>query len=443
MKIGYISADFGVPIFGHKGASTHVREMVNAFRRLGHEVFIVSPAMHIGKGEAFALKKGLNELASIPAPFFKLFEYPQGRQDNTGGLFFLQVPQAALRARMLAELDKWDHLRGKKSRVKPELRNQLYNLTLFESALAFFRRHTIDFIYERYALFGMAGIRIARELKIPHILEINAPLADEQQRWRGLEMRELARTTEREILCSTDRVLAVSNALKEFALSCNAPAERVAVLPNAVDPERFCAQIDGAEVRSRLSLEQKCVIGFIGSLKPWHGLESLLLAFARLHASHPHTHLLIVGDGPMRELLQANAVKNGLAETVTFTGNVHHCDVPRYLAAMDIALAPFAPMEQFYFSPLKIFEYMAMAKPVVAAQIGQVQEIIKEGETGKLFAPGDVDDLLRVVTQLVEDANSRKKLGQRAREWILAGHTWDHNARQVVQIVSYLMAAHE
>lgn len=86
---------------------------------------------------------------------------------------------------------------------------------------------------------------------------------------------------------------------------------------------------------------------------------------------------------------------------------------------------------------------MAMAKPVVAAQIGQVQEIIKEGETGKLFAPGDVDDLLRVVTQLVEDANSRKKLGQRAREWILAGHTWDHNARQVVQIVSYLMAAHE
>lgn len=416
MNIAYLSADFGVHVFGFKGASIHVREMVAALHKAGHTLWVVSPAIGTTEG---GLK--LEELdASILA----------WQKNATLHL----VPPAEGHLQLFRELEAVDKTFAMKTRMRHELRNWLYNLTIYEQLRDKLRAWKIDCIYERYALFSNAGLRLARELGVPHLLEVNAPLADEQEKMRGLEMKELARAAERYIYQNTDRVLVVSQNLKDFVAGCGVPHERIHVLPNAVDVERFVAAHSSMKVRERYRLHDKHVIGFVGSLKPWHGTSTLVEAFAHLQREHAHAHLLIVGEGPARASLEQAAADLLLNGAVTFTGNVAHEEIPHYLAAMDTTVAPYIPSEHFYFSPIKIFEYMVMSKPVVAGKIGQVEEIIRDGETGLLFEPGNVEQLTAALARLASDAQLGRSLGARARAWVQQERTWDNNARQVVEL---------
>ncbi len=410
MNIAYISADFGVPIFGYKGASIHVREMVAALRKASHAVCIISPAIAMAEVERLA------ENVSV-----------------------LPVPARERQLLLSQELEALDEFLGIKTRVRQELRNLLYNLALYEKTRDHLLANPVDLIYERYTLFAAAGIRLARELGVPHILEVNAPLAYEQEKTRGLEMKELARETERRIFREAGRVIVVSRQLQEFVVSCGVPEARIHILPNAVDPQRFAKARGDGSVRAQHRLEGKRVVGFVGSLKPWHGTETLLEAFRELHATAANTHLLIVGDGPGRAHLENYAHTHNLNGAVTFTGNVPYDDIPRYLAAMDIAVAPYTPSENFYYSPIKIFEYMAMGKPVVGGKIGQVEEVIADGETGVLFEPGNIIQLQAVLTKLAHDPSLCQRLGENARAWVENERTWDNNARQVVEIARELL----
>jgi glycosyltransferase involved in cell wall biosynthesis len=427
MNIAYLTADFGVPVFGFKGASIHVREMVRALQSAGHSVRVYSPSIHDGKergGERAGKKNTLED--SCPS-------------DNRQPEFHSVLPNER-HLQLFQDLEKLDKLLRLKTRIRQELRNLLYNLAMHEAVLASLRTWRPDFIYERYALFGVAGIRLARELDVPHLLEVNAPLAYEQEKMRGLEMKELARATEQQIYLETDQVMVVSRQLHETVAACGVPDERICVLPNAVDPSQFRSATGGRRVREQHGLATKRVVGFVGSLKPWHGTETLVEAFRALQARIDNVHLLIVGDGPAREALQQFAASAGLNGGVTFTGNVPYADVPDYIAAMDIAVAPYTPNEKFYYSPIKIFEYMVMGKPVVAGGIGQVKELINHGETGLLFEPGNVTQLSEMLATLANDPPLCRRLGDKAREWVKCERTWENNASQVVALASELIS---
>lgn len=425
MNLAYITADFGVPIFGFKGASIHVREMVTALQNCGHTLCAISPATE-DEGQTWG------EVVAPTAPFAA----PVQRRGNIN---FLTVRPGAEQLHVFKELEALDKFWGVKTRTRHELRNQLYNLALYEAALAWARTVRLDFVYERYGLFNYAGICLARELGVPHILEVNAPLAYEQEKMRGLEMKELAREMERHVFCGSDLVLVVSQPLHDYVISCGVSPERVRVLPNAVDPQRFVAPTQGQCVRAQYALAQKFVIGFVGSLKPWHGTDSLLEAFRELRKQAPQAHLLIVGDGPARTALEHYAAKYELAPFVTFTGNVPYEQVPEYVAAMDVTVAPYTPHENFYYSPIKIFEYMVMGKPVVAGALGQVKDLIKHGETGLLYEPGDIAQLTATLLQLAHDAASTRAMGERAQAWVCRERTWENNARQVIEMAQGLM----
>jgi glycosyltransferase involved in cell wall biosynthesis len=416
MNIAYLTADFGVHVFGYKGASIHVREMVAALHRAGHKLWVVSPA--IGTTE------GGEKLEHLDASI-------QAWQKNAT---LLHVLPDERHLQLFRELEAVDKTFGMKTRVRHELRNVLYNLTLYERLRDKPAAWKIDFIYERYALFCNAGLRLAREWGVPHLLEVNAPLAEEQEKMRGLEMKDLARAAERYIYQNTDRVLVVSENLKQFVASCGVPQARIHVLPNAVDAERFSAAATSTKIRGRYQLEGKHVIGFVGSLKPWHGTDTLVAAFAQLQRTAPHAHLLIVGEGPARNDLEQAARGLQLNGAITFTGNVPHEEIPHYVAAMDVTVAPYVPSEHFYFSPIKIFEYMVMAKPVVAGKIGQVEEIIREGENGVLFEPGNIAQLTAALAHLANDPELRRRLGESARAWVYEERTWKNNARKVTEL---------
>jgi glycosyltransferase involved in cell wall biosynthesis len=160
-------------------------------------------------------------------------------------------------------------------------------------------------------------------------------------------------------------------------------------------------------------------------LKAWHGLSVLVEAFGLLRARCPQARLLIVGDGPERENIVAALAEQGSTEVSTFTGAVGPEAVAGFLASMDVAVAPYPALEQFYFSPLKVYEYMAAGRAVVASRIGQLKTLIQPEQTGLLVPPGDAAALAQSLVRLHDEPALRERLGAAAREKVLSEHTWD------------------
>jgi glycosyltransferase involved in cell wall biosynthesis len=194
-----------------------------------------------------------------------------------------------------------------------------------------------------------------------------------------------------------------------------------------VDTDRFHPRVAPA-----LPAPDLCTIGFVGSLKPWHGVEVLFDAFARVHATHPRTRLLIVGDGPERASIERRAASLGIAQHTQFTGAVDAALIPSMITSMDIATAPYPQTDGCYFSPLKLFEYMACARAVAASRTGQVPDIIRDNVTGVLCQPGDAASLATALASLVDSLATRARLGTAAQREVLASRTWLHVGRTIV-----------
>src|SRR5262249_3886498 len=168
-------------------------------------------------------------------------------------------------------------------------------------------------------------------------------------------------------------------------------------------------------VRARWRLGDGPLLGFVGGLRPWHGVEALPEVLGRLARRHPGLRLVVVGDGPLRADLERDLRGRDLGRAVVFTGSVPHEEVPALVRHFDVALAPYArPGHPFYFSPLKLFEYMACAAPVVAAALGQIAEVVRDGETGLLVPPGDAAALAAACDRLLADAALGRRPGRAA-----------------------------
>jgi glycosyltransferase involved in cell wall biosynthesis len=186
------------------------------------------------------------------------------------------------------------------------------------------------------------------------------------------------------------------------------------------------------------------VLGFVGGLRPWHGVDILPRLLERLVERDRSVRLVIAGDGPLRSDLERDFDERGLTAHVHFTGAVAHEQVPEWIEKFDVALAPYSrPEHAFYFSPLKIFEYMACGAAVVAARLGQIEEVVSDGETGLLYSPGELDELARACERLLADAALRQRLGEAAAKEVHGRYTWDQNAARVIGLVQSLARRQE
>ena len=394
MRIAYLCTDLGVPVCGSKGASIHVRELSGALKALGHEVLGVCARLG-------------------------------GTPPDTYDVPLLEVPE--------------EPVGGPPARDRG-VRFAAYASSVPARALPPLRDFAPDMLYERYALNGTAGLTIAHELGIPHLLEVNAPLVDEEVAHRGLASTESARRVEREILRRADRILAVSEELKRWLLGLGVAEERILVLANAADPGRFeAARGERSDVRRRLGVNGTPVVAFVGTLRPWHDPSILVQALGLLRARGEAPRLLFVGDGPERANVEQLAAERRLTALVTFTGAVDHDEVPVYLAAADVAVASYHPDTGSYFSPLKLFEYQAAGLPVVAAEVGEIPHCVRAGETGLLYPPGDAEALADALATLIDDRERAAELGRHGREHVLRHHTWSSNAQAVAAVAGELL----
>jgi glycosyltransferase involved in cell wall biosynthesis len=380
MRIAYVCSDPGVPVFGHKGCSVHVTEMLRAFARCGAQV------------DVFA-----------------------ARSDGH--------PPADLEHVQVHLLPGWANV----ARAARPMSANALNAAL---GVALDRHGPFELVYERYSLWSTAAMEHARAARIAGLVEVNAPLIDEEAAYRGPLDELSAAALTRQSFSAATALLAVSKSITDYVHRYRDARDGVYVLPNGVDPDRFAPGL----AASLPAPDGVFTVGFVGSLKPWHGVMTMANAFRQLHSHASNTRLLVVGDGPERDRLLAYFATHNLLEVTTFTGAVAASDVPGLLASMDVGMAPYSNCRDFYFSPLKVYEYMAAGLAVVASDLGQIAEVVEHEVDGWLCAPDDPPAWMTALQLLHRNPDIGSRLGQAARQKVSQHHTWDAVARRVLDL---------
>lgn len=361
MRVAYLCADPGVPVFGTKGASVHIQEIVRAFRARGDEVTV------------YATRRGDHVPADLAA--LRVVERRVARGDTAA-----RERDIARAARELAALAADDGC---------------------------------DLVYERFSLFSEGGVQLAERTAARLVIEVNAPLIDEQRTHRELVDEAGARAAAERSLRAADVVACVSAPVSEWARGLGAAAPVVAA--NGVNTDRIRPS------SARRYAGDIPTIGFVGTLKRWHGVDVLLDAAAELDRRGCRIRLAVIGDGPAGPELREQAERHRL--DVLFTGAVAPADVPTLLGGIDIGVAPYREADD-YFSPLKVCEYLAAGIPVVASAVGQLPELVTHGETGALVRPGDPLALADALQALADDPATRVRWSMAARRRAVAAHDW-------------------
>lgn len=376
-RIAYICTDPGVPVFGRKGSSVHVQEVIRSFLRRGASVHLF--ARRFG-GECPPDLRRLTWSALTPA-------------DNWG---------TDERERSLVALNAM-------------LPDQLAAAGPF------------DMLYERHALWSHAALEWSRRQAIPSVLEVNAPLVDEQATHRSLHDRERAELIVRKAYLAATRIIAVSSGVAEQIRDSGILSWKIRVIGNGVDVGRFPDR--------RWKGDGAIRIGFVGTLKPWHGLPVLIDAVRLARNAGVPLRLLIVGDGPERRAVEQRLFESGLDHQTDMVGSVSPSDVPRLLAEVDIAVAPYPNLPGFYFSPLKIAEYMAAGCAILASRIGDIDGLITDEVNGLLCRPGDADSFASGIVRLHRDPHLRERLGAAARRKAARDLSWNTIAERILNLV--------
>jgi glycosyltransferase involved in cell wall biosynthesis len=284
------------------------------------------------------------------------------------------------------------------------------------------------FVYQRYSLNNVAGVVLARARGVPLVLEANASEVAWREEWSSLQFPHLARACERFVLRNSDRIAAVSaNAAREL-LAAGADPARVRVVPNGVEIDRF----RGTQPHELPFDPDAIVIAFAGLFYPWHGARWLAEAFALVHRERPHARLLLIGDGEEQQLARSILVRAGVAGAALLTGMVARDRVPGYLAAADILVCPHARNDSFVGSPIKLWEYMASGRAIVASDVAQLGEVLRHRDTALVVAPEDPPALTSAIVELIDDPRLRARLGAAAAAEAEAKHSWDARLRSAL-----------
>jgi glycosyltransferase involved in cell wall biosynthesis len=318
------------------------------------------------------------------------------------------------------------------TRAAFDLRN---NLIFSAGVLREFEREPVHLIYQRYGRFTWAGVEASIRTGAPLFLEYNGSEVWIGKHWDMSGMLPLLERFERLNLSAAARIFVVSEVERRNLLRAGIADEKIVVNPNGVDVETFRPGVGGATVREELGVrEHETLTGFVGTFGPWHGVLTLAEAITML-PEDSGVRFLLVGAGRFRDEVEHIIRAAGRGQQVIFAGHVDHQRVPALLDACDILLSPHVPLadgSEFFGSPTKLFEYMAMGKGIIASRLGQIGDVLADEETALLVEPGNARQLAAAILRLDKSRDLREKLGAAARDLAVAKHTWKLNAQNVL-----------
>ena len=380
MRIAYICCDPGIPVFGTKGASVHIQEVVRELRAAGHEVVL------------YALRSGEH----VPTDLANL----------------------ELHLEAVADVEP-----AEREQAQAHAAERIVSRVIADGA---------DLVYERYSLFSTALADITTATGVPGILEVNAPLIDEQRRHRSLvDASGAAQVLHRQVaaaratVCVSDPVADWVRRRTTDLPDASDIVDRIHTVPNGVSVRRIQPQPEDPD---------RVVVTFVGTLKPWHGVADLITAAALARQSWS---LRIIGDGPEMDSLRAQAGRLGVE--VDFRGAVAPQDIPAHVAGSAIGVAPYPDLgggEQQYFSPMKVLEYLAAGLAVVASDVGQVPQLLEDGSGrhGVLVAPSDPTALAAALDDLAVCPDRRARMGRSGRLLAEQRHSWRRTVDRILEL---------
>ena len=412
LRIGYIwqSPTTEKPLTKVTATSLHMASVIDAFRKRGHQVRIIS----FVKGQPHWSDDGTTWQAIPPVKKNYLFGVVERL------------------------------VRGIQGRLNLPYFNIFDSSRFADACVA--ASAEIDVYYERFWILASGGLIASKRVGIPIIYEVNGDIAEEY-RLRGDTLPSLhwsaIHFVTQQMFRYAGKVIAVNDVLmKRLTQRYHLQPNQICVIDNGARVDQF-SQVENTNSKAFIAehkLTGKIIIIFVGTFKPWHGLDLLIHAFGALADIHPEARLILVGDGPLLSEIEKQVSENGLEEKVIFTGTVEPNLVPGLLSLADIAvLNPRVSGASTAQSPLKLFEYMAAGKAIVAPKIDYVEKILTDHENGLLITPDDVEALTCSLLELVENGQLRQRMGQAAQQKALQEHSWDQVARKIEQIVYTLV----
>lgn len=372
-------------IASRDGQAVHMDEMIGALREQGHEVILVGPAQG-GQQAAFGSDAGLIAMLKrlLPRAIYEILEAG-------------------------------------------------YSVPAFLRLYRAYQQHQPDFVYERYNLFLFAGIWLKRLTGATLLLEVNGPIFEERSQHDGLSLKAFAAWAQGVTWRGADIVLPVTEVLAGYVRRYGVPDDRIYVIHNGINPARFSDSLALQSAKEKLRLADRLVLGFTGFIRSWNALDKVIELIAQDNAKHD-MHLLVVGDGPAREELEALAKARGISARLTITGVIERDHVADYVSAFDIALIPGVTE---YASPLKLFEYLALGRAIVAPDMANIREILRDGENAVLFDVNRDSAFADAILRVSEDITLRHHIAKGAKAAIAAqGLSWSRNAGRVVEMAS-------
>jgi glycosyltransferase involved in cell wall biosynthesis len=339
--------------------------------------------------------------------------------------------------RKLLQWQVFQPFRGELS-ILGAFRHEIY--VFFSALITILRRkRRFDIIYRRHNLFNSEYL-LAKLFRIPSVREVNGIVADEARITRSGDRVSLwiIDRIERFNISKADKMIVVTPKLKELLHSeYGIKSDRITVVQNGANTDLF-KPMDVIKVRDELNLRQDCsYICFVGILVQWQGIEYVIRSMPLVLGECPQTQLIIVGDGQMKQELMSLADQVGVLNNMIFTGMVPYQKVPLYVNASDVCVAPKVGLRSGY-SPLKLCEYMACGKPVVASRASGL-EILEDSQGGILVEPGNSLELGTAITRLLQDKELRKQMGENGRRYVLQNLSWESVARKVAEVLSDAM----
>jgi len=388
MKILYFSPHPHINLAAPSGPGTHMREVIAAFEEEGHKV-----VRFIQGGEQLhATDKKID---------FKKRSWKK---------FVPALVWETLRDLQMIRLDK---------KIEARLIN-------------FIEQEKPDLIYER-SCYGMgSGMRAAEKKRIRYVVEMNAPYPEEKSLMQGKSMlQHLGNSHEKKQVLSAYRTVVVSSAMKNYLIEkTQVSPDKILVVANAVNPSHIhFNETRQAQIRLDYGFTQAhTVFGFVGSIFPYHGVDIMIESFATLEKEYSDARMLIVGDGEILPQLKSRVEQLKLNSKVHFTGNVPHAEVYDYLSVMDVTVMA---RSNWYGSPVKIFEYGAMQKAIIAPRVIPVTDVM-ENEIDGLLIEAQEKDLTNSMGFMLNNPSDRQRMALTFHSKVMREHTWKQVANQIL-----------